>query len=145
MPPILQAGALVFRVENGRPEILVVRSRKQPGQWVFPKGHLERNESPGTAALRETQEEAGIVGRIVRALHPPLEFRSGDEDVSVQYYLVEKTGEVPPLESRAKQWLAPEAALAALTHPSARTLLREALPHIRKEMALIAARPRHLS
>jgi|GEM_PF-4495095 len=33
-------------------------------RWTFPKGRLERGESPAQAAAREAREEAGISGRV---------------------------------------------------------------------------------
>lgn len=34
--------------------------RKDTGRWTFPGGHLEQNESPHKAAMRECKEECGI-------------------------------------------------------------------------------------
>jgi len=36
--------------------------------WSLPKGHLEAGETPEDAALREVEEETGIVGRVVAPL-----------------------------------------------------------------------------
>jgi len=33
--------------------------------WTFPKGHIEENENPQTAALREVYEETGVRCKIV--------------------------------------------------------------------------------
>jgi len=33
--------------------------------WTFPKGHIEENENPQTAALREVYEETGVRCEIV--------------------------------------------------------------------------------
>ncbi len=40
-------------------EILMVSSRKYPGQWVFPVGTVEKGESVAKAAMRECEEESG--------------------------------------------------------------------------------------
>ncbi len=40
-------------------EILIVSSRKYPGQWVFPVGTVEKGESVAKAAMRECEEESG--------------------------------------------------------------------------------------
>ncbi|KAI9312457.1 NUDIX hydrolase domain-like protein [Dichotomocladium elegans] len=45
---------------------LLVSSRKNPGSWVIPKGGWEEDETQEHAALRETWEEAGIKGKIIR-------------------------------------------------------------------------------
>ncbi len=52
------AGALVFR-RVGR-KTLVGFIKDSYGKWTFPKGHLEKGETPSRAALRETAEEMGL-------------------------------------------------------------------------------------
>lgn len=37
-------------------------------EWCLPKGHLELDETPEQAAVREIEEETGIQGRIVDGL-----------------------------------------------------------------------------
>lgn len=49
------AGGVVLDPEG---RVLVIRNHK--GEWVFPKGHLEAQETPLQAATREVAEEAGI-------------------------------------------------------------------------------------
>ena len=92
MKRVEQAGGIVFRRTGDRLEILLVRSKKNPTIWVFPKGHIERDETPEAAALREAGEEAGIDGDVLRAIGRPLEFTSGDEPVRVQYLPYPRNG-----------------------------------------------------
>ena len=42
---------------------MLVQSRKHPEWWIFPAGGVDRGERPLDAALRETREEAGLLGR----------------------------------------------------------------------------------
>jgi 8-oxo-dGTP pyrophosphatase MutT (NUDIX family) len=128
---VVQAGAIVYRTDDGL-RILLVRDKGNRA-WVFPKGHLEKQESLCEAALREAEEEAGVVGRVVSRLRPPLEFRSKNEDVRVHYFLVERTGSVDEHEPRERVWLAPAEALERVTHQEARRLLRSALLDIERE------------
>ncbi len=133
-----QAGAIIWRSAGGIPEILLVRPKKQPDQWIFPKGHIEASERSDAAALREAREETGIIGRLVGPLYPALKFRSGSERVRVQYYSVAALGEGRADERREKRWVGPDAALQLLTHRDARRLLHDALPGIREDAALLA-------
>jgi bis(5'-nucleosidyl)-tetraphosphatase len=121
-----QAGGIVFRKEGDRLSVLLVRSRKDPTIWVFPKGHIERGESPAAAAVRETFEETGVTGDIAGPIGAPLEFQSGQETVSVQYFLIRAQSERASPERRDKQWLSVDDALKALTFESARDKLCEA-------------------
>lgn len=38
-----------------------------PGRWDFPGGHLESDEEPREAVLRELKEETGMLGTVIRA------------------------------------------------------------------------------
>ena len=122
-----QAGGVVFRRVDGQPEILIVRSRKSPDQWIFPKGHVDRGESAEETAVRETREEAGVVGEAVRPLEPAIEFDWRGDRIRVRYFLVRATGETTPSERREKKWCRPDIALRELSHETARDLLRRAL------------------
>ena len=51
------AGAAVFRIEDGRLAVLVIR---YGSRWSFPKGHIEPGETEQQAALREVKEETGV-------------------------------------------------------------------------------------
>ncbi len=52
------AGGVVYRVQNGEPLFLLIRDSYR--NWGFPKGHLESEEPPEAAALREVREETGL-------------------------------------------------------------------------------------
>ena len=56
--------AVCYRVRNGEPEFLLVRTRS--GHWTFPKGAVDRDASNADAAAREAYEEAGVRGRVER-------------------------------------------------------------------------------
>jgi len=55
-------------VHDGK--LLLVRRRVSEGtlSWQFPGGAVEAGESPERAAVRETQEETGLVVRATKAL-----------------------------------------------------------------------------
>jgi ADP-ribose pyrophosphatase YjhB (NUDIX family) len=64
------AGGLVVEMFDGRwrAALIAKRDRRDRMIWSLPKGHLEGQESPEEAAIREVQEETGIIATIVAPL-----------------------------------------------------------------------------
>jgi ADP-ribose pyrophosphatase YjhB (NUDIX family) len=91
MPPIRQAGAITVRDTANGPKVLLVRAKRDPRQWIFPKGHQEKGETLAETAVRELKEEGGVVGEAVKPVGVST-FHWGDEDVEVTYFLVRDTG-----------------------------------------------------
>jgi len=126
---VLQAGAIAFKFIDRAPQIMLVRAKKTPEHWIFPKGHIEQGETAEIAAARELEEEAGIRGELVGRVGS-LEFRFRDRDFSVAYFLIAFVSEVAREEKRERRWCAYDEALTLLSHPDAVELLRKALPMI---------------
>jgi 8-oxo-dGTP pyrophosphatase MutT (NUDIX family) len=64
------AGGLVVDRSGPAPVGAVIARLNRAGrvEWCLPKGHLESDETPEQAAVREIEEETGIQGRIVEGL-----------------------------------------------------------------------------
>ncbi len=86
LPIVEQAGAVVYRRDNDRIHILTVRSKKDPSQRIFPKGHIESGESDIEASERELMEEAGIKGERI-GFGGTREFEFRDKWYQVRYYI----------------------------------------------------------
>ncbi|MEA2463510.1 MAG: bis(5-nucleosidyl)-tetraphosphatase [Acidobacteriota bacterium] len=131
MRAIAQAGGIVFRAgpTGGGVSILLVSSKKEPGNWIFPKGHVERGETAPAAALRETQEEAGVDGELLGPAGA-LEFDWGGKSYRVEYFLIRATDETDETDGRTKVWLPFDDALERLTYTDTQRLLREAHPRM---------------
>src|SRR4029434_9119376 len=84
-------GAVIpFRIRDDRVEIALVTT---PGgkQWVVPKGSLDEGERSRDAAIRETEEEAGLIGRLKRRPLGRYRFRRDNEKYEVEVYLMHVT------------------------------------------------------
>ena len=121
-----QAGGIVFRRGRAGIAILLVRAKRDPTIWIFPKGHIEPGESEDETALRETREEAGVAGEIVGRVGSPCQFHNGRELVRVQYFLIRAIRETPETDGREKQWFTFDDAVVAVPYDDMRELLREA-------------------
>ena len=60
----VSAGGVAFRRGDGGIEVAIVSVGAQR-RWQLPKGIVEADESPETAAVRETREEAGVATTVV--------------------------------------------------------------------------------
>ena len=126
MNRVEQAGGIAFRRDGERLLVLLVKAKKDPSLWIFPKGHIEPGETASEAAVRETREEGGVDGDVVGPIGAPLEFQSGREPVRVQYFLIRATSEAPSGEGREKGWFGIDEAMRHLRFENARGLLAEA-------------------
>jgi 8-oxo-dGTP pyrophosphatase MutT (NUDIX family) len=91
------AGGLVVRLDADLHVAAVIARRNRAGrlEWCLPKGHLEGEETPEQAAVREIAEETGIVGRIVRRLGVIDYWFTGDDrrvHKMVHHYLLGAVG-----------------------------------------------------
>jgi 8-oxo-dGTP pyrophosphatase MutT (NUDIX family) len=123
---IRQAGSIVVRLNGKEPEVLLVTGKRNPKSWIFPKGHIEKGETPEQAALRETREEAGVVGTLI-APAGILEYGFLGAKARVEYFLVRFTREAGgPENGRQRIWCDLAEGLDRLSYKNTRKLLRKA-------------------
>ncbi len=63
-------------IKDGK--ILLLRHKKL-NKWLYPGGHMDENETPVEAALRETREETGYTARIISKKRLKLRMRHSIE------------------------------------------------------------------
>jgi 8-oxo-dGTP pyrophosphatase MutT (NUDIX family) len=132
MQRVTEAGAIAVRCDKEIPQILVVTAKKDPSQWIFPKGHIEPDENAEAAAVRELREEGGVEGELLGFVGV-LEFTTGDEEIFAIYYLIAYSNEIETDELRERRWCGLDEALELLTFDDAKQLLAEnARPLIEK-------------
>ncbi len=121
------AGVVPFRYgrRGDDPEFLVVEASRHPGEWVFPKGHIEEGETVEMDAEREAAEEAGVSGDLIDDLGLDT-FAANGKLVRVRWHLLEVDSEHPSPERRRKRWLSRAAALAESRFPEQRALVERA-------------------
>ena len=68
-----QAAVIPYRIRKERIEVALVTTSRGKG-WIVPKGSVDSGERPRDAAIREAEEEAGLLGVVTpatpRALSP---------------------------------------------------------------------------
>jgi 8-oxo-dGTP pyrophosphatase MutT (NUDIX family) len=119
------AGGAVYRIANDAVQYLLLKPKDGADEWLLPKGHIEDGEGHGEAALREVREEAGIVGRLCGFV-ARTDFKDANGKVDAKFYLIERIGALEPRENRLIKWHPFEDAVAALSFPESKLVLREA-------------------
>jgi len=144
----VSAGGIVFRRIPGEgPVYLLIRDSYN--NWGFPKGHLEGDESPAQAALRETEEETGLRHLVlqgpIRVIDWHFRFRGRHIHKYCHFFLFESAeGEVCPQVDEgitACQWRPLPEALEILSYDNARGVLKRAGEMVRTLVAVGAGRP----
>ncbi|HZN97438.1 MAG TPA: NUDIX domain-containing protein [Gemmatimonadales bacterium] len=143
----VSAGGIVFRRIPGQaPRYLLIRDSYN--NWGFPKGHLEGDESPAQAAMRETAEETGLDHLVlqgpIRVIDWHFRFRGRHIHKYCHFFLFESSeGEVCPQVDEgitACQWRPLNEALEVLSYDNARGVLKRAGEMVRTLVAVGAGR-----
>jgi ADP-ribose pyrophosphatase YjhB (NUDIX family) len=121
-----QGGGIAFRRDRAGISILLVRAKRDPSAWIFPKGHIEPGENARATAVRETREEAGVQGEAIGEIGEPQEFDWEGRRYRVQYFLIRMTAESDETDGREKAWFPFDETLDRVSFTSARDLLRQA-------------------
>ncbi len=99
-----------------------MRASRDPGLWVIPKGHIDPGERPPETGVREVEEEASVRASIETPIGTDA-FDTPRGPVRAAYYLMRYEGEAPPQEDRARCWMIPSEARAAVRFPGARRII----------------------
>lgn len=128
----VSAGGIVFRRSPEGVRVLLIRDSYK--NWGFPKGHLEADESPDAAAMREVREETGLSGLSLEAPVDVIDwhfrFRGRLVHKVCHFYLIEAaSGQPRPLRKEgitACKWLGFKEAAELVSYENARAVLARA-------------------
>ena len=126
------AGGVVYRMDGGRALYLLIRDSYK--NWGFPKGHLEVDEPPELAAVREVQEETGLDDLALRGEIDTIDwyfrFRGRLIHKICHFYLMESPSAAtsPQREEgiTACRWATMSDALQSISYANARVVLERA-------------------
>ena len=85
-----QAAAIPYRIRKRRLEVALVTTSRGKG-WIVPKGSVDDGEGPRQAAIREAEEEAGILGVLARKPLGRYRHVNGNGTCRVDVYLMRVT------------------------------------------------------
>jgi 8-oxo-dGTP pyrophosphatase MutT (NUDIX family) len=125
----ISAGGVV--VKDGS----VLLLKKYRGDWVLPKGRIERGESKEAAAVREVNEESGVnavIRKYIGFAKYVYQRRDGESVQKTVHYYLMKPGRCDPQPQREEGFcdavfFDPNKAMTLLRHDSERNMVRQAL------------------
>ncbi|HEY3210505.1 MAG TPA: NUDIX hydrolase [Actinomycetota bacterium] len=128
------AGGVVIRRRSGGIDVALAARRTRKGDlaWGLPKGLVEKGEAPEETAVREVQEETGLVAEIVEPLGDISYWYVWEEErvrKKVTFFLMEAVGgdvSVHDHEMEDVRWYPLEEARRRASYPSERDVLRRA-------------------
>jgi phosphohistidine phosphatase len=85
-----QAAVIPYRIRKERVEVALVTTSRGRG-WVIPKGSVDDGERPRDAAIREAEEEAGLLGVVPRKPIGRYRRNKGNHSCQVDVYLMRVT------------------------------------------------------
>jgi len=129
--PMVAVLAVVLRPVGKETQVLIVQRAQQPnaGRWGFPGGVLELGETVTEGAMRELNEETGIVAEAAGVLNVNDAISRDDEGrVQFHYVLIAvrgvwQSGEGEPADDAAACAWASRADIEAGKYPTFPTLL----------------------
>ena len=127
LEPVRAAGGVVLRDRDGVPEVVVVH-RPKYDDWTLPKGKAEDGESDEECALREVEEETGLVCELVEELESSSYVDSSGRPKLARYWRMRPVaGRLRPTREVDKAcWVPVTDAEEQLTYPRDVLVLRSA-------------------
>ena len=126
--PVRAAGVVLLRDGSRGPETLLIH-RPHRADWSLPKGKVDPGEHVLTAAVRECDEETGLVPRLGLPL-PQQTYRVLGREKTVDYWRAEISsdeGFAPDEEVDEVRWVGVDEAKSLLTYPRDADLVCEAV------------------
>ncbi len=128
-----QSAVIPYRAHKGKVEILLITTRK--GRWIVPKGVIEHDLSPAESAAKEALEEAGVSGIVDERKIGQYSYEKWDGKCQVQVYLLRVTKVFKVWEDadfRTRQWLSLQEAMATVSEPALRKMLKKLPEWVKK-------------
>jgi len=127
------AGGIAVWVDNGVAMAAAIGRRNRAGrlEWCLPKGHIEGDETPEQAAVREVAEETGIRAVIIQSIGVIDYWFTGDDrrvHKIVHHFLLEaKTTTIttehdPDQEAETASWIPLADLSSRLAYPNERKM-----------------------
>ena len=101
-----QAAVVPYR-RRGRDFEIALITTSDGKRWILPKGWIDEGESARESALREAEEEAGLLGRVVGSALARYVYAKAEGHRAVAVFLMRVTEELDrwPEDHRRRRWV----------------------------------------
>ena len=128
-------GAIVCRKINGETRLLLIKNSRS-AHWGFPKGHMERGETPEQTAKREVLEETGLNINIIPDFSSKSDYTiQGKVEKSVTIFLAETEDTKTVIQREEIDdyiWLGFDKAMETLKFENDKAILKNARRFVEK-------------
>lgn len=100
---IKRAGVVIYKIEQLNIYYLLITALANENLYILPQGHVEKGESAEAAAIREAEEEAGIICDIKESLGFFIHDKKG-KYYKTDIFAAEYCGETIYSENRIQRW-----------------------------------------
>ncbi|MCG7997156.1 MAG: histidine phosphatase family protein [Candidatus Thiodiazotropha taylori] len=131
-----QSSVIPYRIKDGEPEIMLVRSSKQK-HWVVPKGISEPWLTLQASAAKEAFEEAGVEGDVGKQSLGSYKYEKWGSECSVQVYPMQVKRVIPEDEweerHRGREWLSPDKAIERIKQAELKPMIKKLAKMVEKK------------
>lgn len=122
-----RSGAIPIIRDAQGVKVVLINTRSNKNNWIFPKGHVEMGMSAQDAAAKEAFEEAGVIGSVSTELFDQYQHQKWGGSMTVKVYLLEVSDLLdswPEKSLRERQVLPLDEAIASIHAPQKQSLLK---------------------
>lgn len=126
MHTIKQSSIIPYRLNNGKPEILLITSLKKKN-WIIPKGIVEDNLTPIKSAEKEAYEEAGIHGITKQELIGIYHQIKWGANCRIEVYAMSVEGILdkwPEMNQRNRKWFPVKKAILMINNKDLKQIIK---------------------
>ena len=128
-------GSVLYRIQDELRILVIKQSRN--GNWSFPKGHVENNETEIETAKREVLEEVGIKINPIDGFREVIKYNPKPSTEKEVVYFVSNPGpqrvKLQREEVSDYRWVRPQEALRTLSFHNDKNVLRKALDFLKEK------------
>ena len=139
MNVISQASSLPFRIYKNKLQILIITSRNGK-KWIIPKGIIEPGDTDRYTALKETREEAGVDGEVLKKPVGSYSYEKWNSLCEVVLYPLKVNqvfDEWDESHFRKRRWVNPKRAIKKVEPKELATLMKKFVKNIASDLIKI--------